>query len=80
MLRWSEKNGKGIEYSESSVIYDPFGKEIPPNSSYKNIKFYDIEFNLTKEARKTFKSLSVTKLKPYLANISNQNNGMIGEC
>ena len=59
-------DGNGLNYSESSEIYDPFGEKVKPNFIDDNVKIYDINFDNVKEARESFRSLLISRNNTYL--------------
>ena len=62
------KDGKGLEYIESSSIYNPMGELINPYLVDNNIKFFDINFEFSSKFRKEFNCLSIINPQPYLKN------------
>jgi hypothetical protein len=48
------KDGLGLDYQESSLIFDPLGVLVEPINNINQTKIYDLDLTLTKKTRCEF--------------------------
>ncbi|MBT6049756.1 MAG: carbon-nitrogen family hydrolase [Candidatus Scalindua sp.] len=59
------RDGNGLEYEESSLVFDANGEPLSPLYNYKDMKVFDVDPEWTKEFRKTFSTTTDRKVTFY---------------
>ena len=65
------EDGNGLEYVETTKIYDPLGELVKPYKITNKVKFYDLDLNLVMKTRKGFRTIESSEYNAYIPYLQN---------